>query len=168
MRMRGDLAKPAPGGERLPSTRRAPGAERQPFSEEDKRRLEAAQGFLTELFRDSVKAVSTTEWLTRSLNREPSYENKINDAIAGRDQRPVQLPWLAPLLDEPEAMQLLLERLSDRAGFMPPVRKKVAERAELAEAALEVIAEMRDEEQREVFLRRVAKKVGVRAEDVKL
>jgi hypothetical protein len=162
------ISKTAPGAERVLSTQHAPGSKQMGFSVVENQQLIADQEFLNDLFQEALKAAGTTEWLTRALNRKPSYETKINDGIAGRDDRSVQLPWLAPLLRDADSAYALIAGLCDRCGFMPPVLAKVAERAELGEAALEVIAEMKDEEQREVFKKRVAKKCGIRAEDVKL
>lgn len=168
VRMGTTLPKMAPGETGGLTTRCAPGPKQMGFSFEQQRRLEGNQDFLNELFRDALKAAGTVEWLTRALNRKPSYESKINDAIAGRDDRNVQFEWLAPLLDDPDAADVIVTRFNERCGYMPPVRRKVAERSELGEAALEVMAEIKDEEQRELFKRRIAKKVGVRADDVKL
>jgi len=161
------LPKTQPGALRLEATQSGPGSKQMGFSWEANQRVIAAQDFLTDLFRSALKAAGTTEWLTKALNRAPSYETKINDAIAGRDERSVQLPWLAPLLDDANAAYALIAGLCERCGYLPPERKKEVKPEALGVAALEVLGDL-DEEMREVMKKRVAKKLGVRVEDVKL
>lgn len=52
-------------------------------------------------------------------------------------------------------------------GFEPPVKARTVQEEDVNRAAREIIAEM-DEDAREVYRKRLARKLGVRVEDVKL
>jgi hypothetical protein len=116
-----------------------------------------------------VRVAGGAEWLTAALNREPSYVARVSDAMNERDQRPAQLPWLAPLIDDAAAADLFISWLCEHCGYEPPVKvKREISDTDLNEAAREVISEMKDDEQRDLMRARIAKRLGVRVEDVRL
>lgn len=132
-------------------------------------RVTDTQEQLRQLFCELVRVGGGAEALVAALNREPSYVARISDAMQGREQRSVQLAWLAPLLDDEDASERLLTWLSARCGYEPPVRaRRDVPIEDINAAAREVLAEIKDEEQRDLMKKRIAKKLGVRVEDVRL
>ena len=91
--------------------------------------------------RAAITAAGGLDWLASALDREPSYSSKISEALNRRDERRVHLDWLAPLLSDAKAMELILGWLCERGGFEPPKRKRVATRDELYGALLEAVEE---------------------------
>jgi hypothetical protein len=119
------------------------------------------------LFGAMVRAAGGLDALVAALDREPSYHSKISEAMNRRDGRHVHLDWLAPLLADEDAATLLMDWLSDRLGYEPPVRKRAVSEEEEMRAAREVIREM-PEPLKDAYRREMAKKLGIRPEDLKL
>jgi len=115
-----------------------------------------------------VRKAGGVEWLAAALDREPSYGSKISEGLNERNGKHFQLDWLAPLLDDADASDLLMGWLCERLGYEPPVRvRRDVSEADFARAARELIAEM-DPDYAAVQRRKLAKKLGVRIQDVKL
>jgi hypothetical protein len=156
-----------------PPSQSSPGALQTAFNWDAKARLEAAQTSLRDAFTRAVRAAGngggTVDWLATALNRQPEYASKISEAVRGQGDRKVQLEWIAPLLFDVDSAEELLGALCELAGFEPPIRKRPEPPVEeVNRAAREVLAEMKDEDQRAVFRTRMAKKLGIRPEDVRL
>lgn len=183
--MRSNLSEGQPGGHRVESTRCQPGSGQLPFSwqrEEQeaaaRARIRDRQDALTALFEAAIFAYQKSldsqgiaqdalKRLVSLLDRPPSYENKIRDAIKGRDDRTVQLSWLAPLLDDPMAGEVIAAWFNRETGFAPPIRERTLSEEETAETAFEVMSEW-PESMKKGIREAVAKRRGVRPEDVKL
>lgn len=155
-----------------------PGSDREPTSlagagdsvsraEAQRARIDRRQRELRALFARMVQKAGGADWLTAMLDQRPSYMSKIVEALHGSDDRKVQLDWLAPLLEDAAAAELLLTALSDWCGFESPVRRRVVSREQLAAAAAEVVAETSGA-MKDAMREAIAKKLGVRPEDVKL
>lgn len=125
----------------------------------DERELEA-------LFAAMVRVAGGVDWLVSAMDKAPSYASKISEGMYGRNGKQVQLRWLAPLLGDPAAVDLLMGWLSERLGYQPPVRERTVSPEEIARAAVEVIGEMGA--LRDPVREAIAKRLGVRVEDVKL
>jgi hypothetical protein len=157
------------GSHRESATHVTPGASQTAFSFDEKARMEATQVTLRQLFGKLVREAGGVDWLCAALDKEPSYASKISEALNGVKDRKVQIDWLAPLLDDEDAAETLLSWLSERCGYEPPVRRRVEPPVdEINRAAREVIAEIKDEEQRELMRARIAKRLGVRPDEVRL
>ena len=157
------------GAHRVPSTLLNTGAPQTTFSFDAVVKLSGDQVALRAVFGAMVRASGGADWLATALDKEPSYANRINEAINGVQDRKIQFEWFAPLLDDEAAMEILLCWLSERAHYEPPVRQKRDVPVEdINTAAREVIAEIKDEETRDLMKKRIAKKLGVRVEDVRL
>lgn len=115
-----------------------------------------------------VRARGGIERLTSDLDREPSYASKISEALNGRDGRHLHLDHFAALISDEAAAALLISWLHERLDLEPPVkRRRDIDEGELNAAAREAIAEL-DADQREAFRKKLARKLGVRVEDVRL
>jgi len=165
------MRQDSPGSHRVELSRSASGPEQQGFSFAEKAQVDATKRELLAMFVEAVKLVKErggVSWLTSKLDCAPSYESKINGAINGEQDRKVQLDWFAPLLDDPNAADFIAAWICQRTKHEPPVKKRVIEDSAIETAAREVIAEMKDHDQRDLMRARIAKKVGCRPEDVKL
>lgn len=118
------------------------------------------------LFSAMVNAAGGVDWLVATLDREPSYQSKVSEAMHRREGRYVQLDWLAPLLGDERACELLMGWLSERLGYEPPVRQRPVTIEEQGKALLEVIREL-PEEMREPLMARAAKRLGVKPDRFK-
>ncbi len=138
------------------------------FDFDARERLWSDQRSLYALFGAMVRVAGGVDWLTAALDKNPFYSSKISEGMNSRNGKHVQLDWLAPLLSDPRATDLLLGWLCERCGYEPPVtqRRKVTDE-DYARAAREVLSEIKDDEERGIFRRRMAKKLGLRIEDVK-
>lgn len=154
------------GGQWDKSSHQPPTIEQTAFSWDRQARLEADQVQLRALFAAMVRTAGGVDWLAKALNEKPGYASKITDAINGAKKRRIQLNWFPPLLEDPRAAEILLGWLSERCHYSPPVRARQVTSEEEAAAAREVIAEL-EPELSELMRRRVAKKLGVRFEDLK-
>lgn len=164
-----NMPKNALGGHRVSSTHVALSADQTAFSFDAAVKRAGDQSELRSLFGAMVRAAGDADWLATALDQKPSYANRINEAIRGDEDRKIQLEWLAPLLDDQSAAEMLLTWLSNRCGYEPPVRaKRDVPIEDINAAAREVLAEIKDEEQRDLMKKRIAKKLGVRVEDVRL
>lgn len=164
------VMRPVPLGSNWEAASRPnPGASQTAFSFDEKARMEATQVALREIFARATREAGGVDWLCTALDREPSYVSKIVEALNGVKDRKVQLEWLAPLLDDENAQELLLAWMCERCGFEPPVRRRVEPPVEeINRVAREVIAEIKDEEQRELMRARMARRLGVRPDEVRL
>jgi len=116
---------------------------------------------------EMVRIAGGTDWLAHAMDREPSYGSKIREALAGTGERKFHLEMLAPLLRDTEAAEHLLSRLSELLDFEPPVRvKRETTPEQEAKAHREAIDEL-DPDMRDLMRRKVARKLGVRVEDLK-
>jgi hypothetical protein len=129
--------------------------------------LEADQTAMRQLFASMVSAVKNNDWLATALGRGDDYAKKIGSAINNEKDRKVHFEWIAAMLDEPKAAELIVGWFNERCGYAPPVLKRVVSKQERDEAVAEVVAEMGDVV-REAVERATAKKLGVRVEEVKL
>lgn len=141
--------------------------EQQELSFNARAQLEADQTAMRQLFAEMVRLAGGSAALTKALGREDTYDKKICAAINNESDRKVQLDWLAPLLGDPGAAELLLTWLSKRCRFAPPVRMRELTTEQTRETVTEVVAEM-DPIVKEGIRREVARRRGVRVEDVKL
>lgn len=136
-----------------------------PFTQ--RAQLEADQVSLRQLFAEAVRVGGGAEWLCSALGREETYSKKISGAINNERDRKVQLEWLAPLLEDPAVAEMLLGWLSERCGFAPPVRKRALTKEEVSASVAEVVGDM-DGITKDAIRREVARRRGVRVDDVKL
>jgi hypothetical protein len=115
--------------------------------------------------RAAIVEAGGVDWLAEALDREPSYSSKVSEGVNRRDGRHAHVDWIAPLLDDPAAMAILLGWLCERAGFEAPRRRKTITREEFA---AELLAEV-DESGAlgEALKERVARRLGVRVDQVK-
>lgn len=157
------LRETAPASQRLSATPRlAPEQQSLRFApEQQANRDEQAMAVM---FRAAVNAAGGADALRAQLGERESYLARIADGMNGA--RPIQLRWLAPLLDDARAAMVILGYLSERAGAEPPVLKREVSQEDIAQAALEVLAE--SGQMRETFRAQIAKRLGVRVEAVKL
>lgn len=116
------------------------------------------------VFRKAVMAFGGADALRLALGRPEHYLSHISEALSG--QKPIQEGWRAPLLKDPRAAVILLEHDSQVAGAEPPVFTREVDDAEVARAAVEVLAE--SGQLRETFRAQIAKRLGVRPDQVKL
>jgi len=113
-----------------------------------------------------VQLAGGSEWLAAAMDREPSYSSKIREALSGTGERKFHLEMLAPLLRDPDAADFLMTALSEWLEFEPPVRVKRDVTPEAyAQAVKETMAEM-DPEYAAIQKRKIAKRLGVRVEDL--
>jgi predicted DNA-binding transcriptional regulator YafY len=159
-------------GERAPGSHREYGSQLRPAVQMtfDQVRLDTTQQDqrqLRALFCAMVTRFGGVDALCAALDRKPSYVSKIVEAMNGEDGRAVQLEWLAPMLRDPRCAELLLEALSDLCGFAPPQRDRVLSEQETKDSAFEVVREM-DGITKEAIRQAIAKRKGVRVDDVKL
>jgi hypothetical protein len=119
---------------------------------------------LTATFREAVQAFGGADALRAVLGEKETYLTRILDGMAGT--RPVQARWLLPLLSEPASAMALLLYMSERAGFEPPVLHRQVTDEEIGRAACEVLAE--SGQLRDIIRAQIAKRLGVRVEDVRL
>jgi hypothetical protein len=137
------------------------------FSWDAKARVQETQTELRQLAAAAVRHAGGAAWLAAALDREPSYETKINDALAARDERRIQLDWLAPLLDDLIASEMIVSWLCARCGFEPPVRKRTTTPEQEGQAARAVFARL-PESIKSGLRAEMARELGVRVEDLKL
>lgn len=157
-----------PGSHREEASRSVPWGSQVPFSFDARTRLSQTHAELRQMFAEAVRRAGGVAALVHALDRRPSYDSKVVEAMNGSGERSIQLDWLAPLLDDPNAAEVIAEYVNRRCGFEPPVRRRQLSQEEIDRAAREVAAEMKDEDMREAFRTRMAKKLGVRPEDVAL
>lgn len=156
----------APGCHRGDFLRSTAAAEQAPLPFNARAQLEADQTHMRRLFAETARKFGGVPALTESLGRDEAYEKKISGAINNEKDRKVQLDWLAAMLDDPAIIDFV-DWLNERTGHEPPVRKRVISTLETQETVTEVVAEM-DQIVREGVRREVARRRGVRVEDVKL
>ncbi len=149
------------GGDRVPVPSPRPQLSLQFDREAQMRRDDQA---LTAMFAAAVRAYGGPDALRAALGEKETYLSKISESMSGL--RPVQVRWLGPLLDDPRAAAIILGYLSERAGFEPPVSHRQVTDEEVARAAVEVLSE--SGQLRETFRTQIAKRLGVRVEEVKL
>lgn len=166
------------------------------ISEDEKARVNELTSGFYDAFRRALSASGGADALRARLDERESFKSDISKALNriqdGTGQRKVPLEWLAGVAVDPEgALQLitqmvallgpaiatsvsaetivfLVEQVNALFGFEPPIAKRSYTPEQLNAASREVIAEMRDDEQRELMQRRIARKLGCRVEDVKL
>lgn len=126
--------------------------------------LQRDEQALSAMFAAAVRAFGGADALRASLGERENYVARISDAMNG--QRPWQGRWLGPLLDDPRSAAILLGYLSERADYEPPIPRRKVSREEVAAAALDLIAE--SGMLRETLRAEIAKRLGVRVEEVKL
>lgn len=119
---------------------------------------------LAAMFAAAVRAFGGPDALRAALGEKDTYLTRVVDGMNGA--RPWQGRWLGPLLEDPRSAMIVLGYLSERAGFEPPVCHREVSEEETAKAALDVIAE--SGQLRETFRALIAKRLGVRPEQVKL
>ncbi len=119
------------------------------------------------LFCAMVTRFGGADALCAALDRKPSYVSKIVEAMNGEDGRAIQVPWFAPMLRDPRCAELLLAALSDICGFAPPQRMRVLSEDELRAAVFDVV-HGDDGMIKDAIKQEVARRTGVRVEDVKL
>lgn len=165
--MGSDMPEVPPGTHWGKGQRQLPTAEQTAFSFDAQARLESDQTQLRALFCAAVRTYGGVDALTAALNREPSYAKKIADACNGYGDRKVQLDWFAPLLTDPACFDLFMGWLCERGGYAAPVRDRKVTREQIAAEATAVVAEM-DAIVKDGVRKEVARRLGVRVEDVKL
>lgn len=79
----------------------------------------------------------------------------------------VPIDWLPTIAEDEEAAFELVAGLNQLFGYAPPVRQRAVSEADVGKAAREVFAEM-DDDTREVYRRKLARKLGVSVDEVKL
>jgi hypothetical protein len=121
---------------------------------------------LYEIARRALAKRGGADVLRAALDERESYLASISKAFH-RDGRSVPIDWLPVIGEDEEAAYELASGINALLGFDPPVKSRTVDPERQKEAAMELIAEM-DEEHREIYRKKLARKLGVRAEDVKL
>jgi hypothetical protein len=112
------------------------------------------------------------EALRASMGKADSFISTVSKAFnrvsEDNGQHAVKLDWFA--YGDDDADYEFVAGVNDAMGFEPPVRKKkrVVTEDQTGAAARRVIATIKDPDQRELFVKRMAKELGVDAEDVRL
>lgn len=161
------LHEGAPGSNRGNASPLRPAAVQMSFDPVRNDTMQKDQSVLAALFVAMVAKFGGVDALVSALNRKPSYVSKITEAMNGGEGRAIQLEWLAPMLRDPRCAELLLSCLSEVCGYAPPVFERALTPEQTAETVTEVVAEMSGLV-RESIRAEVAKRRGVRIEDVKL
>lgn len=105
--------------------------------------------------------------LRAALDERESYLATISKAFHQQDGRSVPIDWLVAICEDPEARYELVSGINELFDFEPPVSSRTASDEEVGAAARELLREM-DDEHREVYRKKLARKLGKRLEDVKL
>ncbi len=93
---------------------------------------------------------------------------KIREAMHGASDRKLQYDWFVAANLDDDAGFLALESQSEFQHCEPPVKeRRVIDPEAFAKASREVFAEM-DPDHKEVHRKKLAKKLGIRVEDIKL
>ena len=156
-----------PGSNRGNTSPKFPAAVQMSFDPVRNDTMQKDQSQLALIFGAMVARFGGVDALVAALNRKPSYVSKITEAMNGGEARAIQLEWMAPMLRDPRCAELLLSCLCEMCGYAPPVFERSLSREQTAETVTEVVAEM-DGLMKEAIRAEVAKRRGVRVEDVKL
>jgi hypothetical protein len=81
---------------------------------------------LRALFRAALQKAGDEVWLASALQKPLAYASKISEAVNAIGDRKIQLEWLAPMLQDPRAQDLIVAWVCDRCGFEQPERRKQA------------------------------------------
>jgi hypothetical protein len=128
---------------------------------------EGAVGGHRDAHTQSAPSTSQTTFSFDAKARLNRTQTEMREAINGAESRKVQLEWLAPLLDDPDAAEMIVGWVNARCGYEPPVRSREVSQEQIDKAAREVLAELKDDEQRELMRARIAKRLGVRPDKVR-
>ena len=141
------------------------------FSFDGEMRRDEITSALYDLFRKSLAARGGTESFRAAMNEDESFKSDVSKAVNrvvdGRGQRKVPLDWLAGVVMDDDGAFEFVAGVNALLGFEPPVKQRTIDPAAMDRAAREVIAEM-DEEHREIYRRKIARKCGVKPDAIKL
>lgn len=115
-------------------------------------------------FRAAVQAFGGADALRAALGERETYLSKIAEAMNGA--KPIQLRWCVPLLRDPASAVVLLGHDAELAGAEPPVFHREVSQEEVDRAARELLAE--SGQLRDVYRAQIARRLGVRVEEVRL
>lgn len=103
------------------------------------------------------------------MNKPLTYGNKIGEALSRDGDLRVQVDHIMAIARIPEAIAPFLALLSEVSTHEPPVRSREFDDEDVKKAKAEVLDEMaEDEDFAEIVRRKVARKLGVKPERVKL
>lgn len=112
------------------------------------------------------------ESLRAAMGEKESFISTVSKAInrihEENGQRAVRIDWLA-YGDDGDADYLLVAGINEAFGYAPPVRGlRACTQEEIDRAAREELANEKDTEKLDLHRRRIAKRLGIRIEDVRL
>lgn len=112
------------------------------------------------------------EALRAAMGEKDSFISTVSKAInrihEENGQRAVRIDWLA-YGDDGDADYVLVAGINEAFGYAPPVRgARACTQEEIDRAAREELANEKDPDKLDLHRRRIAKRLGVRVEDVRL
>jgi hypothetical protein len=122
---------------------------------------------LYDIVRQAVAARGGKDALRAALDERESYLATISKALNQQDGRMVPIDWLTTIGEDSEAAFLLAAGINQLLGFAPPVRQRAVTEEDVGRASRELLAEMDDEHQ-EIYRKKLARKLGVSVDEVKL
>lgn len=120
-----------------------------------------------EIIRRALAKFGGKDVLRAALDEKESYLATISKAVNQQDGRMVPIDWLPTIGEDEEAAYELAAGINKLLGFAPPIRKRTVSEEDVGKAACDLFAEM-DEDTREVYRRKLARKLGVSVDEVKL
>lgn len=157
-----EMPKTSPESERQPVSRSLAEAQQKTFAWDRDARVTA----LYAIARRALMKRGGADALRAALDEKESYISSISKAFHQKEGRSVPIEWLLTLCEDKEAAYEFTSGFNELVGYEPPVSQRVVSPGDIDRAARQCIEEM-DEEHREIYRRKVARKLGVRLEAVK-
>jgi hypothetical protein len=140
-------------------------------AEAERQQVHELADALYSVFKDALAESGGADALRARLDEVDSFKTYVSKAanrvVDGTGQRRVPLEWLAGVGVDSDGAYALVAGINRTFGFQPPVRERVLTREEIADTNLEIEAEM-PEHQKKARKAEIARRRGVRPEDVKL